>query len=51
MEAGRRARVGCRLVTSRATILLTIALALTGCASDQQKISAINAVNEGFRVE
>jgi hypothetical protein len=26
-------------------------LLLSGCASDQQKISAINAVNQGFRVE
>jgi hypothetical protein len=47
-KPGAEPASGCRLVTSRATILLTIALALTGCASDQQKISAINAVNEGF---
>lgn len=28
-----------------------IVLALAGCAGDQQKINAIHAVNEGFRVE
>jgi len=28
-----------------------LAVLLAGCASDQQKINAINAVNEGFRVE
>jgi hypothetical protein len=28
-----------------------LALVLAGCASDQQKIDAIHAVNEGFRVE
>lgn len=28
-----------------------LALVLAGCVSDQQKIDAINAVNEGFRVE
>jgi hypothetical protein len=28
-----------------------IAILLAGCASDQQKIDAINAVNQGFRVE
>lgn len=28
-----------------------MALALAGCASDQEKIAAINAVNQGFRVE
>lgn len=32
-----------------AAALLTVVLA--GCASDQQKINAINAVNQGFRVE
>jgi hypothetical protein len=36
---------------SRLTIAAVIALTLIGCASDQQKINAINAVNEGFRVE
>jgi hypothetical protein len=30
---------------------LLIALALAACASDQQKIDAITAVNQGFRVE
>lgn len=28
-----------------------LALCLAGCASDQQKINAINAVNQGFRAE
>jgi len=28
-----------------------IAIVLAGCASDQQKIDAINAVNQGFRIE
>jgi hypothetical protein len=39
------------LTASRACALLLSALVLTGCASDQQKINAINAVNQGFRVE
>ena len=30
---------------------LLLALMLAGCASDQQKINAIQAVNQGFRVE
>jgi hypothetical protein len=30
---------------------LALLAALAGCASDQQKINAINAVNQGFRVE
>lgn len=30
---------------------LVLALMLAGCASDQQKINAIQAVNQGFRVE
>lgn len=36
---------------SRSVLVGMLALALTGCASDAQKISAINAVNQGFRVE
>jgi hypothetical protein len=28
-----------------------LALGLSGCATDQQKMNAINAVNQGFRVE
>jgi hypothetical protein len=28
-----------------------LALALVGCASDQEKIAAVNAINQGFRVE
>src|SRR5882724_5033057 len=28
-----------------------LALGLAGCASDQQKINAIDAVNQGFRIE
>ncbi len=35
----------------RACAGVWLALALAGCASDQQKINAINAVNQGFRVE
>lgn len=33
------------------TLAFLSLLLLTACASDQQKISAIHAVNEGFRVE
>ncbi len=38
-------------LASRACALLLLACALAGCASDQQKINAITAVNHGFRVE
>jgi hypothetical protein len=38
-------------VTARSAIVLVCALALAGCASDAQKITAINALNEGFRIE
>ncbi len=38
-------------MTARCTFVLALLLALTGCAGDQQKINAINAVNEGFRGE
>jgi len=33
------------------TLIGISALLIAGCASDQQKINAIHAVNEGFRVE
>ena len=36
---------------SRAWLCTLLALLLTACASDQQKINAINAVNQGFRAE
>ena len=36
---------------SRAGVAVILAFALTGCANDQEKIAAINAVNQGFRVE
>jgi len=36
---------------SRAWALALLAFTLAACASDQQKINAINAVNQGFRVE
>lgn len=36
---------------SKAAIVGMLAMALIGCASDAQKISAINAVNQGFRAE
>ena len=35
----------------RACAAALLAAVLAGCASDQQKINAINAVNQGFRVE
>ena len=35
----------------RACSVALLALALAGCASDQQKSNAIRAVNEGFRLE
>ena len=37
--------------SSTACALVLMASALVGCASDQQKINAIGAVNEGFRRE
>ena len=39
-----------RAVT-RAFTAVMLALALAGCANDQEKINAIKAVNQGFRVE
>ena len=36
---------------SCAGVAVILAFALTGCANDQEKIAAINAVNQGFRVE
>jgi hypothetical protein len=35
----------------RACTALVVAFALAGCATEQDKIAAINAVNQGFRVE
>jgi hypothetical protein len=39
------------MTLSRACAGALLALVLAGCASDQQKANAINAINEGFRVE
>ncbi len=39
------------LTAARICAAALFALALQGCASDQQKIDAINAVDKGFRVE
>lgn len=36
---------------SKASAGALLAILLSGCASDQQRINAINAVNQGFRVE
>jgi hypothetical protein len=36
---------------SRVCVGALLALGLSGCATDQQKMNAINAVNQGFRVE
>jgi hypothetical protein len=35
----------------RVVLAAACAAVLAGCASDQQKVNAINAVNQGFRVE
>lgn len=40
-----------RAAIARAFALASLPLVLAGCASDQDKISAINAVNQGFRSE
>jgi hypothetical protein len=37
--------------SSKAWIAVLLACLLASCASDQQKINAINAVNQGFRTE
>ena len=39
------------VTAARACATALFAIALVGCANDQQKIDAINAVNQGFRVE
>ncbi|MGZ5715637.1 MAG: hypothetical protein ACXWIG_15885, partial [Caldimonas sp.] len=39
------------LASAAAVAVALLAVALPGCAGDAQKISAINAVNQGFRVE
>ena len=38
-------------LASKASAAILLVLVLAGCASDQQKINAINAVNQGFQVE
>lgn len=38
-------------IVSRAVTFAVLACLLLACANDQQKINAINAVNQGFRVE
>ena len=49
----RAAMIGRALLarTAAASVVFLLAVALPGCAGDAQKISAINAVNQGFRVE
>ena len=50
MTRASRARARSARVAS-AALVLALAIGAAGCASDVEKIKAINAVNEGFRAE
>jgi hypothetical protein len=50
MTVASRVRLRSARVAS-AALVLALTLGATGCASDAEKISAIKAVNDGFRVE
>jgi hypothetical protein len=50
LTATARGRMAKRLLLA-ASAAATLLVAAAGCASDREKISAINAVNQGFRVE
>jgi hypothetical protein len=50
MMAAMRGRMTARLLLAAGAAAAMLAIA-TGCASDTEKISAINALNQGFRVE